>query len=134
LLTRQLDGLMAAWERAIPTEPSSAPNTPRNLEPIELTSAIASAEGELATLELEMTCLRTQADAEARRALEWDRRATQAARQARADLSKDASRHAEEHRLAAEALAAEVGAMGEVANSVRRALSAIRAADSTPDP
>ena len=131
LLSGQLDGLLAAWERSIETERSSVRNTPPDLVPIERTAAIARVERELATLELEMTRLRTQADVEARRALEWDGRAMLAAREARADLAEHASRHAEAHRLAAEALAAEVSATGEAADSFRRALSAIRAADAT---
>ena len=131
LLSGQLDGLMVAWERAIKTDRSVVPTTRPNLAATEPTVAIARLERELVTLESEMKRLRTQADDEARRALEWDGRAMLAARDARMDLAKDASRHAEEHRAAAEALAAEVNATGEAADSFRRALSAIRAAHVT---
>jgi phage shock protein A len=127
LLSGQLDGLMAAWERAIETERDAKPNTAPTLVPTEPTAAIATLEREIVTLDLEITRLRTQADDETQRALDWDQRAMLAVRAGRIGLAKDASRHAEVHRGAAEALTAEVSATTEATDSARRALSAMRA-------
>jgi len=127
LLSGQLDGLLAAWEHSIEADRVAGHHDPLSLVPTEPTEAIVTLERELVTLEYEIDLLRGQADAETRRAREWEENAALALREARIDLAKDAARHVEEHRAAAEALTAEVSATTDVADLYRRSLSSIRA-------
>jgi hypothetical protein len=126
LLSGQLDGLMAAWKRTIATEQSDALMATPGLHTKESSAVIAELESELVALEHDVISLRRQAHAEVKLAVGWQDRAMLAVRESRDVLVRNALRHAEEHRSAADALATEAGVLEEVAATYRRAVAAIR--------
>jgi hypothetical protein len=131
LLSGQLDGLMAAWERTIETEGALVSSVDIHLPPTEPEAAIRTLERELAALEQEVTRLNRQADAESQQVLSWEVRAMLAEREARIELASVASRRVSEHRAAAAALALEAAATTEAADAFRNAISAIRLTQKT---
>jgi len=124
LLTGQLDGLMAAWERTVATAHAGTSVGPR----FEPAAALADLEHELGALERELADLQKQVDAEVRRVAHWEARAMLADREGRDDLVRQAVHRQQEHRDAADAFATEAAATAEVADAYRDAIVAIRAA------
>jgi hypothetical protein len=127
LLSGQVDGLIAAWERTIASAQAGASGPAGGAPSADPAAALAELEHQLGAMDRELAELREQADGEARLAGEWQGRAMIAVRDGRDDMARSAVRRQQEHRDAADALDAEVEATTELADAYRKAITTIRA-------
>ncbi len=127
LLSGQLEGLIASWEKTLVSKPGSWLDTRRragrNTGPAAVMTAL---EAELADLERDAAALRDDAHRYRQVAGDWERRAMLAVQDNRFDLAKNAMARHHELLAEVETLDAEVAAMTESAEAYRRALATLR--------
>lgn len=128
-LSARLDALLASWQLAIAAKrktPIAATNVPARTA----SEVLAELERELANLERRCIEERQAADAEARLAADWERRAMEAVRNGADDIAKQALVRLADHTNIAAHIESTATELDAVRDSYRNAVIAVRATTS----